>query len=439
MHIAQLLPRFRHARRALAALAERETWSRQQIEAWQLERINRLWHAAVRQTAHYRALARTSKLPEQFSSLEQFSALVPRLDKELVRLRPDDFLADQPAPGRWRSTSGSTGAPTRIYASRDAHQEMLYAKYRFQAMWGIGVFDRCAFHWGRAGIRGRIAWLRQLVKDRLRNRLRLSAYDLSTADLETHLRRLAAFRPQCLYGFSQAIYRLAVAAQSHAVRLPGLKLCILTAEPASERMLATIAAAFAAPVVVEYGATECGLIACHWPDGTFRVREDLVYLETLPREDGRFDLVLTNLAEGSFPLLRYAVADVSDAPLVKPEASFAILGRVTGRSDDLLVTGSGRLLHPARVDLVFESGQFPGVARYQVRQAADGAVAVLIERTDATTPLDARRLAAEFEGLLEGYAVRLEFVDAVPLTTAGKHRAVMSELAHARSPTLMQV
>jgi hypothetical protein len=57
---------------------------------------------------------------------------------------------------------------------------VLRAKYRFQAMWGVDVFDRTAFLWGHSaslkpGLAGRVARAQQPVEDRLRNRLRLSA------------------------------------------------------------------------------------------------------------------------------------------------------------------------------------------------------------------------------------------------------------------------
>jgi hypothetical protein len=43
MRLLQLLPRFRQARRELEALESREGWSRAQIEALQLERLNEVW------------------------------------------------------------------------------------------------------------------------------------------------------------------------------------------------------------------------------------------------------------------------------------------------------------------------------------------------------------------------------------------------------------
>ena len=65
-------------------------------------------------------------------------------------------------------------------------------------------------------------------------------------------------------------------------------------------------------------------------------------METVPREDGRFDLVVTVLGNASFPLLRYAIGDVTDEPLGMPSTGFAILSNVAGRHDDLVISRTGR-------------------------------------------------------------------------------------------------
>ncbi len=60
----QLFPRFRAAQRAMAELEAREQWSRNDIEAWQLERLNELWAHAIQYVPYYRQLAITNRLPE---------------------------------------------------------------------------------------------------------------------------------------------------------------------------------------------------------------------------------------------------------------------------------------------------------------------------------------------------------------------------------------
>ena len=53
-------------------------------------------------------------------------------------------------------------------------------------------------------------------------------------------------------------------------------------------------------------------------------------VETLPRDDARFDIVLTVLANPSFPLIRYSIGDITDAPLEIPARGRAILKNIAG-------------------------------------------------------------------------------------------------------------
>ena len=60
---------------------------------------------------------------------------------------------------------------------------MLRCRYRMQAAWGVDFFDRSAMLWGHSaslkpGLAGYLALVRLPVEDWLRNRLRLSAYQV---------------------------------------------------------------------------------------------------------------------------------------------------------------------------------------------------------------------------------------------------------------------
>lgn len=191
MIVARHLPRFRQAYRELGVLAERESWSRTDIEEFQLTKLNDLWAHAKRHVPHYRELSARLALPARFDSLEHFQVSVPILSKEELR-SGSRFLSEEATPGKWHRTGGSTGSPLDTYWGRVAHRETLRARYRAYQQWDIDIFDRIAFIWGHSaslapGIAGYIAKYRQPVEDWLRNRLRLSAYQLGPDDIRRYL------------------------------------------------------------------------------------------------------------------------------------------------------------------------------------------------------------------------------------------------------------
>jgi phosphoenolpyruvate mutase len=432
MKLLRHLPRFRKAARALHTLAERERWSRGQIEAFQLDRLNALWQHAIAHVPYYRQLAAAAHLPARFDSLEAYQASMPILPRATIQANPRAFLSERAAPGRWVCTGGSTGTPLNAYWGRSAHLEMLQARYRLHDAWGVDVFDRTAFLWGHSasfqrGLAGTMAWLRQPVEDWLRNRIRLSAYHLGRDDLRDYLRRIAAFRPAAMYGYSRAVYMLACEAEASHFHCDSLKLITLTGEPAHDHLSETIERAFKVPAVAEYGSVECGFLAGEGVDRSLRVREDLVLMETLPRDDGRHDIVVSVLNNPSFPLFRYAIADVTDARLKLPEQGFAVLHDIAGRDNDLILTRSGRPLHSARFDALFKYGT-DVIRQFRVRQHADGTLTVALELNDSSASLDLSILERKIRNLVEGYPVKVETVPTLPPTLAGKHRLVLSDL-----------
>jgi phenylacetate-coenzyme A ligase PaaK-like adenylate-forming protein len=315
---------------------------------------------------------------------------------------------------------------------------MLRCKYRFLAMWGVDILDRMAYLWGRSacfqpGLPGLWARLRTPVHDWLRNRLRLPAYHLGTQELQRYLRRLAAFGPVSLYAYTSAGFLLAQEAEARGVRLDSLRAIILSAEPVYPEVARTVERAFGVPALIEYGSVESGMMAAQWPDRTLRVREDCLLLETSPRGDGRFDILLTVLNNPSFPLVRYAIGDSTDAPLHIPPSGFAILGSLVGRRNDLIVTRAGRVLHPILFDEIFS--RHAAVRGWHIRQHADGGLSIQVELKTPDTALDRAALARRVQDLVDGYPVQLDVFKELSRTAAGKHRWIQSDLADLGRPS----
>lgn len=435
MKLLRILPRFKAAQRAIRVLESRESWSRREIETWQLERINQLWQQASVQVPYYREIAQQCNLPPRFESLGEYTALMPVLTGSSLRSRQSEFLSPVAGPGKWYRTSGSTGSPLSVFREHQAHREVLAARYRFYEMWGLEMLDRMVYLWGRWSMppsrwRAWPKYLQQRLLDRLRGRLRLPAYQLERTALQANLRKIASFRPAGIYGFAQAIHLLALEAMQEEFHCESLRAIVLTSEPALPRLVHDVRQAFAVPVTQEYGATECELIAGEFTDGTLRVREDIVHVETIPRDDGVHSIILTLLNNPAFPLLRYEISDASDQPLISPDKGFAMLGRVCGRVDDLVVTRNGGVLHPTRIDSVFEFETGNRVVRrFRVHQARDGSLLVKVRLYDHDRAMkfDPQRLAKRLQKLVGGFDVSIEQVDSIPTSSAGKHRTITSD------------
>lgn len=435
MRWMRILPRFRHAYQALTELAAREQWPRAELEAFQLEKLNAIWRHAARWVPYYCDLRLSAGLPDHFTTLDEFRQRMPMLNKATVRSLGRKLLSERPQKGHWTRTGGSTGAPMDVFWGDIAHRQTLWGRYRFLDQWGIDLFDRCAFLWGHraslhVGMSRRLAALRIATEDRLRNRIRLSAYELAPQQLRDHLRRIEAFQPRWIYAYSTAAYLLAREAIRVGFRGDFLKAVVLTSEPAYPRLVETVRQAFGVPVLVEYGSIETGFLAATAPDGLLRVREDNVMMETIANPRGTWDIVVTMLGNPSFPLFRYAMDDVADAPLDKPECGFASIGSIAGRNNDCIVSRTGEFIHATLVECVLEV--IDSVRRYQVHQLADGTINVLLEVEPDAGQIDVRPAAAKLEDLSKGCPVNVQAVTSLPESSSGKNRWIRSDLFQLR-------
>jgi phenylacetate-coenzyme A ligase PaaK-like adenylate-forming protein len=427
------LPRFRNAAVALDRLAEAEEWGRTRIEIHQLEALNNLWKAAVRYVPYYRSLRRRHSLPDYFASLSEFSKTVPLLGKKNIREQREEIFSETSHPGKWHYTGGSTGAPTPVYWEHEAHQKSLYCQYRFRQKLGVSFFDKTAFLWGHGasfapGIEGWLARAKRPIEDFLRNRIRLSAYHLDEDSLLKYSKKLSLFQPQLLYAYASAACRFAEFYRKNLLPPPGLKAVICSAEPASLEMLSTISEGFHTVARREYGSVDAGFIAHDESDGIYRVREDRVYLETIPSGNGHYQIAVTVLGNTSFPLIRYALGDLAESPLKIPPVGFAALESILGRTNDLIHGDNGHATHPELISHVVKY-YTREVSRFTARQFADGSVILMLEASEL--PESGRReIEDKLRKALSVARVSVECHPALPATAAGKHRWIISDLEH---------
>lgn len=432
MKLMKHLPRFRQAAAELQRFAEREQWSCGDISAYQLDCINEVWSRARHAVPYYKELAERLDLPQSFDSIEEYSLRMPLLPKSRVQGSPEKFLAVDPEPGRWHRTGGSTGAPTAIFWETLAHRHILRSKYRNEQEHGLDIFDRKVFLLGHSGSfapgwKGKMQKAMRPIVDGLRNRMRVSAYDLSDHELLQRLQDIVRFRPSSLYGYSSAIDLLSKVADRHSIEIPQLKVAILTAEPADTHMCEGISKRLNCSAVLEYGATECPFIAGQKPTGEIRVRDDVVFLETVGNKNGKFELVLTVLGNSSFPLLRYCIEDTTSMEIRRPESGFGILSDIQGRSNDMLVSQTGRRLHAMSIKHTLE--HYPEIRRFTASQSREGNLCVLLEMNDGLSNSLRRTLQSQLVEMLDGYQVAIEVVDRIPGNVAGKHCWIRSEKA----------
>jgi len=235
-------------------------------------------------------------------------------------------------------------------------------------------------------------------------RLSYRFFDLLTG-LERHCADLEAFDPTVLIGPPFALRRLGEALRAGRLRLRPREL-VSVAEVLEDREREAIAADFGAPVGQAYVATE-GFVAATCARGSLHVNEDLLVVqrEWLDRERGRFVPVLTDFRRRVQPILRYRLDDVlvEGAGGCGCGSPFAVLERVEGRCDDVLVLpserGSGSVwIFPDFVRRAVGAA-FPGLRDYRVVQETPDRMLVELAAEEGSAEAAQAAVTAALAGL----------------------------------------
>src|SRR4051794_33347848 len=239
----------------------------------------------------------------------------------------------------------------------------------------------------------------------------------ATLPLAELVARLNAIQPPALMGYATKLAELAREQQGGRLRIAPATV-ITTAEVLSAEDRASIRAAFGAPVIDQFAATE-GLVGHSDPDGSvLSFASDMCIVELVdadnqPVQPGAASAkaLVTNLYNLTQPLIRYELTDRLIRHPAAPDHGH-LRATAEGRADDTFRYGSVEV-HPLAIRTVMVKS--PPVREYEVRQTESGAeVAVVLDRD-----LDQPPLAAALEESLRkpgvpGPRVTVHVVDHIP-------------------------
>jgi phenylacetate-CoA ligase len=318
-----------------ARVKESERLSRPQLEALQLERASRFLAFAEQHSPHWREVFAASGFSaRRFSGLGDLARL-PVIEKsELISCNaaihtqytfPKVFLAE---------TSGTTGNALEFRKNERWDSTNRAYLMRGYDWYGVKPWERNGYLWGYDIKPAKARKVRLL--DALQNRFRIFSYD------EASVRAFAEELASAVYlgGYSSMVYEVARIINRLGLRQPQLRMVKGTSEMILDVYQAEAQKAFGTRIVSEYGAAEAGLIAFECPEGRMHVNMEDVILEL----DSNGDVLVTNLASWSFPIIRYRLGDqvkLSHEPCACGRAH-SVVSEIMGRKGLSVVGRTGR-------------------------------------------------------------------------------------------------
>ena len=391
---------------------------RQEVERRRDRRIRAITRYATKHVPYYRDLG---EVPDA-AALDR----LPVLDRELVRTRPELFVADTRAArdALTFTTSGSTGIPLRVHHDRrSVLQNFAFGERERDPLIALtgGGFRPSELYVGyeTSTMKTVSAFYATGTLMPVRPRRRFVGVDEPIEDVA---RLTLEERPDMLVGYGGWIdlFFRTVAARGLEIHRPKLVLYMGEALPPGGRE--HIEGAFGIPVVSRYNAVESFKIGFFCEERTgFHLHDDLCHVRS--EADGR--LVLSNLVNRATVLLNYPIGDVgaiTDEPCPCGR-SFRLLSELDGRVEDILTLPDGRFVHPRMVWEIFKDDG--DVLQYQLTQLAPGRFAVQLATLDDARFAAARARAADDLSRLLGPGAEVTFTRRDELEhRQGKFRAV---------------
>lgn len=365
---------------------------------------------------------------------------LPLVTKEHIRERGSEFLSDECNPktsGRV-ATGGSTGEPLAM--KRDTRLNARAYEWRLMRWWGLAPYVDTAIVY--RFFRSRTDTLKQGAVWWPSRRFQLDAFNMTRASMDDFLAMYRAIRPEFVLGYTGGVLELARHAQERGLVLPGSPVIATTAAPVPWPLREEIEAAFGGRVYDHYRSAELNWIAgeCRNRDG-LHVFEDLKRVEVVdaagdPVPDGQEgEVVVTDLTNRVFPLVRYRLGDVSArvAGSCRCRLPYPRIRSIGGRVSDSVVLPGGDVIAGESLAQAF-SRVAEAVRQFQVHQLPDHSISVKVIPTGSPDDPRIAEAVDRLRSVVHGAVpVRLEFVDGIP-HDGGKVRFIRSDVARDPGP-----
>lgn len=439
------LIRGRRLGRTLNFLEKSQHWSLEQLQFYQLKRLNHLLKSSYEKVAYY------TKLIDQhlngspyLNNLSELSRL-PLLTKDLIRANYPNGITMTPLPKsgwRFHKTGGSTTGEPLVTIEDDSASDFGRASfYRAWNWMGWQPGAPALKIWGRpvSKLDAKDKFVKN-VSEYFMNMPTFNAFQMDEALFKAIRDNIHKRKVEFIYGYATAIDEFAKYALKNNLRFPSVNGIMTTAEVLYPEMRERITNAFNAPVYNGYACGEINGVAYQKDPETFdllismeRVIVEIVDEQGHPLPDGEPGMIaLTDLHKTIMPLIRYTPGDegviecydetVGDS---KPR-----LTSILGRTCDVVEGINGKNVHSyffARFFSNLDWSRF-GLKRFQIIQHDHSSLDLYLEIENIPPEKEIFRLKRELEQFVGKMDFKLHWNEGLEQSKSGKLRWTINKM-----------
>ena len=329
-------------------ITNRNDWRAGQFESYQLEQLNRIVQFASKNIPYYQRKYGTDI--GTLDSLNTFRTRIPVLPREIVRSNPNDFISANSNNPIVVQTTGTTGSPLKVVCDADSRQKNYAFFDAYLESLGLNTTARHII------IGGRVVVPPSSIKppfwrdSKFQKSLLMSSYHLSDKFIDSYIDKIAEFKPEYIEAYPSSIYVIARHMHNTGRQLK-IKAIVTSAETLYPEQREIIEQSFQCKIYDQYGCAEMCLFVGQCTEGKYHIRPDYGFIEIIDDHGHTAPLgelgnvVCTGFINKQMPLIRYIIGDraaLDTNQTCNCGLNTPILSEISGRKDDMLITGDGR-------------------------------------------------------------------------------------------------
>lgn len=420
-------------------LQESQWWSREKLEEYQMQQLEKLLKHAYENVPYYRRVFDERGLkPKDINDFEDLKKL-PYLTKEIIQENLPDLVAkNYPKSNlQYVTTGGSTGIPLGFYQQKNVSnaKELAFMLIQWNRV-GFKIGDKCVV------LRGNVVHSASKSKfweyDQVNKNLILSSYHMTAETLPRYIAKIREFKPDFIQAYPSAITILSKFMKENDIEpFPTVKAILCASENLYPWQVDLLESILKCRIWDFYGHSERAALAGQCEKSNYYHIQPEYGIVELVGDDGKpvtgddsmGEIVATGFNNFACPFIRYRTMDMAVSSNTKCECgrNYALLKRIEGRLQELIITKNNRLISMTAINM--HSDVFDNVKQFQFYQDKKGQVILNIVRKDTYTERDTQYIRKElYKKLGNDVKLTICFIEYIPRTQSGKYRFLIQKL-----------
>lgn len=388
---------------------------------------------AYNNTVFYKQLFDKLKLTPNDINEKKDLALIPIIDKSIVRDRFEDFIAHTypKSDSFWVTTGGSTGDPMQFFQSKNIWaKELAFYMYFFYKYKYKPSMIKASFRGGFTRTQDEIFWFYNPVN----NEMMFSSSHINKENITKFINKLNEIKPRFFHGFASSMLFL-----MHNMEQMNLKLnfqlnaIFLVSESFTSNDIDQISSYFNCNVASTYGHSERLVLAESFGQSVvgYQINRHYGLFElidvnnnTIDKNELRGEIIGTGFDNYAMPLLRYRTGDFT----TYLDHDNRTIDLVESTRSQLYIDckDGDKIAFPSLIK-VSEMYQL-GILKYQIHQSMPGQMKLLIVPSKNYDINKKEKLTKSLENRIHG---RIDYevvsTDQLNITNRGKCKLLIKE------------